>query len=103
MSKAAMDHLFYHILDGFKTSNKGIQDAYEMGIININELADLLKKNSDRLVARIQEFKAMEKLVCIFFALTFGYMQMGCEDLEMRRARRVRGRRRQESENMISV
>lgn len=101
MSKAAMDHLFYHILDGFKTTNQGIQDMYSMGIINITELADLLKQNSDRLVKRIQEFKALEKLMCIFFAMTFAYFQISCADTEMLRARKVRMRRRNETENVI--
>lgn len=102
MSKAAMDHLFYHILDGFKTTNQGIQDLHNLGTINVHELADLLKKNSDRLVTRIQEFKTLEKLMCIFFAMMFGYFQISGEDLEMRRARRVRTRRRHETENVIS-
>lgn len=104
MSKAAMDHLFFHILDGFKTTNQGIQDLYAMGTISTAELADLLKKNSDRLVARIQEFKALEKLMCIFFAAMFSYMQIGCEDIEMRRVRRgVRIRKMHETEHPISL
>lgn len=101
MSKSAMDHLFYHILDGFKTTNQGIQDLYAMGTITTHELADLLSKNSDRLVTRIQEFKALEKLVCIIFAVMFGYFQIVGGDLEMRRSRRVRTRRRNETENVI--
>lgn len=100
MSKAAMDHLFYHILDGFAKTNQGIQDLYTMGSITVQELAELLRKNSDRLVQRIAEFRALEKLMCIAFAVLFGYMQITCEDLEMRRARRgVRARRRQKIEN----
>lgn len=101
MSKQAMDHLFDHILDGFKTSHQGIQDLYTMGLINANDLADLLKKNSDRLITRIHEFKAIQKLMCILFAVMFGYCQITGEDLEMRRARRVRTRRRNERENVI--
>jgi hypothetical protein len=101
MSKRSMDYLFDHILDGFKSSHQGIQDLYTMGIISAEELRDLLQKNSERLIARIQEFKVMEKLMCIFFAVMFGYFQITGEDLEMRRARRVRTRRRNESEEVV--
>jgi hypothetical protein len=103
MSKAAMDHLFDHILDGFKSSHKGIEDLYTMGLINADQLADLLKKNSDRLIIRIQEFKALQKLVCIIFAVMFGYFQVSGEDLEMRRSRRARSRRRNDSENILNA
>jgi hypothetical protein len=88
MSKQAMDLLFDHILDGFKSSHKGIVDLFDMGIISAHEKTDLLLKNSERLIQRIAEFKAMEKLLAIFFACLFGYMQITGEDLEMRRARR---------------
>lgn len=98
MSKAAMDLLFDHILDGFKTTHQGIQDLYTLGLISADELADLLKKNSDRLITRIHEFKAVQKLMCIVFAVMFGYYQVSGEDIEMRRARRVRSRRRSDDE-----
>lgn len=103
MSKASMDLLFHHILDGFKVSFQGIEDLYSMGLISALEKAELLAKNSARLITRIQEFKAVEKLLCIFFACLFGYLQISGEDMEMRRARRVRGsRRRNETENVTS-
>lgn len=103
MSRQAMSHLFDHILDGFKTSHEGIINLKEQGLVSDQEIAELVKKNSERLIDRIREFKILQRLVAIFFAVMFGYMQISCEDLEMRRGSRARGRRRQESENVISL
>lgn len=97
-----MDHLFDHILDGFKVSHQGIQDLDSMAIINATEMADLLKKNSDGLITRIHEFKALQKLMCIIFATMFGYFQIIGEDLEMRRARRVRVLRRRNETELVN-
>lgn len=98
MSKPAMDHLFHHILDGHKSSHQGILNLQDQGLVNEQELAELLKKNNDRLIDRIKEFRIIHRLLCIFFAFAFGYFQISGEDLEMRRARRVRSRRRNETE-----
>jgi hypothetical protein len=92
MSKNSMDYLFHHILGGHESSHKSIELARATGLLNDDQVADLLRKNSDRLIDRIKEFKVLHKLVCVFFALLFGYMQISCEDLEMRRAGRVRVR-----------
>lgn len=102
MSKPAMDHLFDHVLDGHAKTFEGINNLKQMQIIDDKDYIDLLKRNTERLIARIHEFKIIHRIVSIFFACFFAYMQMGCEDLEMRRARRVRGRRRQGSERVIS-
>jgi hypothetical protein len=101
MSKAAMDLLFDHILDGFKSTYEGINHAVQQGVITEDDKLDLLKKNSERLIRRIHEFKVGQKLICIFFALLLGYMQITGEDLEMRRSGRRSsrsGRRRNETE-----
>jgi hypothetical protein len=89
-----------HILDGFASSHKGIQNLKKEGIIREDEYTTLLEKNIDRLLDRIKEFRVMEKMLCIFFALLFAYMQISGDDLEMRRGRRGgrSGRRRDESE-----
>lgn len=85
MSKPAMDHLFHHILDGFKSSHQGIQILQQRGLVSDQEIADLLKKNNDRLIERIKEFKIIHRLVCIVFAIAFGYFQLNDDGLEMRR------------------
>jgi hypothetical protein len=89
MSKEAMDTLFFHILDGFKVSHEGIHQLFDKGIINHSERTELLEKNSERLITRIHEFKLGHKLLCIFFAFLFGYMQIIGSDLEMRRTGRT--------------
>lgn len=99
MSKPAMDQLFDHILDGHKTSYQGIEDLRKMHLIDEPTYIDLLKKNTERLIIRIHEFKAMHKLVSIAFAFMFGYFQITGEDLELRRTRsRTRVGRRNERE-----
>lgn len=100
MSRAAMSHLFDHVLDGHAKTYEGINNLKAMNLIDEKSYVDLLQKNAERLIQRIIEFKLIHRLVCIFFAGLFLYMQINCEDLEMRRARRgVRsGRRRNESE-----
>jgi len=97
MSKAAMDHLFDHVLEGHAKTFEGIQNAKDLQLIDDEEYIDLMKKNTARLIDRIKEFKFIHRIVCVFFAAMFAYMQMNCEDLEMRRAR-SKVRRRQEIE-----
>jgi hypothetical protein len=88
-----------HILDGFASSHKGIQNLKNEGIIKEEEYTVLLEKNIERLIDRVKEFRLMERMLCIFFAILFGYLQVAGDDLEMRRGRRARsGRRRNESE-----
>lgn len=103
MSKPAMDHLFNHVLDGHAKSFEGIENAHAMQIIDDQTYVDLLKKNTQRLIARIHEFKVIHRIVSIFFACLFAYMQISCQDLEMRRARRVRVKRRRETEQPLLV
>jgi hypothetical protein len=100
MSKEAMDLLFDHILDGFRSSYEGINNLVNQGLNQ--EKLELIKKNSERLIQRVTEFKVGQKLLCIFFALLFGWMQINGDDLEMRRPSRAgrarTGRRKSESE-----
>jgi hypothetical protein len=94
MSKNSMDYLFHHILGGHESSHKAIAQAREHGLLTDDQVAELLRKNSDRLIDRIKEFKIVHKLVCICFALMFGYMQMSDDGLDMRRtSTRVRTHR----------
>jgi hypothetical protein len=92
MSKPAMDQLFHHILGGHASSHQGIVNLEQQGLVPEHEIKDLLKRNNERLIDRINEFKIIHKLTCIFFALMFGYMQISCEDLDMRRSSRTRVR-----------
>lgn len=104
MSKRSMDYLFDHILDGFRTSHEGIQNLQRQQIVSDDEINDLVRKNSERLIDRIREFRMHEKLFGIFFACLFSWMQTQGEDLEMRRPNRGRsGRRRDESERIITL
>jgi hypothetical protein len=96
-SKQSHSMLHDHILDGFARTHEGIKNLKKTGHIKDSEYTELLEKNIDRLIQRIKEFRIAEKMVCIFFAVLFGYLQVGGEDLEMRRSGR-RGRRRNESE-----
>lgn len=109
MSRHSLEYLFHHILDGFKTSHEGIAQLQQQRLVSDEEIHDLIKKNSERLIDRIREFRLTEKLLCVFFAVLFGYLQITGDDLEMRRPTRTRtgrtssarsrnGRRRNEIE-----
>lgn len=97
VSKRSLDYLIDHILGGYRSSHEGIVYAKKKGLLTAEEVADLLAKNGERLISRIIEFKIVERTMCIFFALLFGFMQITGNDLDMRRTRaRVRVRRRTE-------
>lgn len=98
LSSSATDYLFNHILAGYASSHEGLVNLKDKKLVTDKELVELLTKNAERLIRRIIDFKIIERLMCIFFASLFGYMQLNCEDLEMRRSRNGRSRRRQETE-----
>lgn len=102
-SKQSNTYLHHHIIDGFTASHKGIKNLKQEGIIPEQEYTALLEKNIERLIARIREFRIAEKITCILFAMLFTWMQATDEDLDMRKARRMRLRRRHESEQTISI
>lgn len=62
MSKRSMDYLFNHILDGFRSSHEGIINLQQKKIVSDDEINELVKKNSERLIDRIKEFKVLEKV-----------------------------------------
>lgn len=95
--------LFDHILDGFKSSNDGLRQLKHTGLVKDDEYTVLLEKNAQRLIDRIKEFKIAQKLVSVFFALMFLWLQVNDQDLEMRRAKRTRLRRRNETENILTL
>jgi hypothetical protein len=102
-------YLFDHVLDGFKSSFEGIKKLKAEKLITDDEYIELLTKNSTRLVERVREFKFVNKMMCIFYALAFLLLQVNGDDLDMRRtsarvrtgtraARGSRGNRREEAE-----
>lgn len=101
LSRNSATYLFDHILDGFKTTHAGIESLQQMGLVDHAECMALHKKNSERLIERIKEFKVMQKIMCVFFAALFTWMQIGNEDLEMRRAKRHRSSRRRNEKELI--
>ncbi len=101
LSKIKAAYLFDHVLDGFESSNKGLKNLKATGLVKEDEYTELMEKNAQRLIDRIKEFKIAQKLVSVFFAIMFLWLQVTDQDLEMRRAKRTRVRRRTESENVI--
>jgi hypothetical protein len=82
-SEQSNSYLHHHIIDGFKSSHEGIKNLKQEGIIREDEYTTLLEKNVERLIDRIREFRMMEKMMCIFFAILFGYMQISGDDQTM--------------------
>ena len=108
VNKKNLELLFDHIIDGFAATRQGIINLYDHGFIGLSEYLQLIQQNEERLLARIHEFKITNKLVSVFFAALFTWMQVGGDDLDMRRSSRTRtgrsasrsarGRRRNETE-----
>jgi hypothetical protein len=96
LNQKPIHQLFDHILDGFKSTHEGAGFIFNEGIINHQEYIELLEKNATRLIERVRLFKLANNLLSLFFAVLFIWMQVGGDDLEMRRP--TRGRRRNEKE-----
>ena len=96
-SKKSNTYLHHHIIDGFAASHDGIKNLKSTGIIPDQEYTELLEKNIERLITRIKEFRVAERIVCLFFAGMFMWLQVSNDDLDMRKGRRVRMRRRNEA------
>lgn len=96
MSRQSVEYLFHHILGGFKTSHEGILNLKRDRLVTDEEISKLIEKNCERLIDRIREFRVTEKIVAVAFACMFCWLQISGEDLEMRRAKRTRSRRRDE-------
>lgn len=90
LSATALNELFHHIIDGFKTSHQGIIELEKKHILTDDEAHALLVKNSERLIERVNEFKLLQKIVSLIFACTFTLMQVNGDDLQMRRSSRTR-------------
>ena len=97
-----IDYLMYHLVDGFEVTRRGLKQTLKEGAITLDEYYDLVERNQDRLIARIKDFRIANNLLSILFACIFSYMQINGDDLEMRRTSRARGRRRNESEQMVN-
>lgn len=97
-SKQSNTYLHTHIIDGFAASHDGIKNLKKSGHIKDQEYTELLERNIERLIARVKEFRIAERITAIFFACLFAWLQASDEDLDMRRARRLRVRRRNETE-----
>lgn len=102
LSRQKIDYLFFHLLDGFKTTHEGLTNIKNTGAITQAEYFDLVVKNTERLMCRVDEFKTVNKLLCFFFAGFFVWLQVAGNGPDLRRARRVRiDRRRYEAEIII--
>lgn len=91
LSKSSTDYLFDHILDGFKSTKDGLDYLLQEGLIDEKEYSQMLKKNAARLLERIAEFK--NKVLSVFFAGLFAWMQVSGNAPDLRRPARVRAGR----------
>lgn len=91
-----------HILDGFETTNRGLERLRQDKLVTPEEYTKLLEANIRRLITRVKEFRIAEKLTCILFAVFFTWAQVNGDDMDMRRTSRhksvrsSRARRRME-------
>jgi hypothetical protein len=104
LSKEKASYLWDHILAGFEKTHKGIEQLKsnpELYHVTDAEITEFMEKNSEQLIARIREFKAMMNLTCWVFAMLFTVLQVKGEDLDMRRP--GRGGRRRDTELTITI
>jgi hypothetical protein len=89
-------HVMLHkqIIDGFFSSHEGIKQLRANDVIQDKEYTEMLEKNIDYLFRKMKEFRLAERILCIFFALLFGYMQISGDDMERARRSRRGGRGR---------
>lgn len=97
LTRRKIEYLFHHILGGFKTTTEGLRFVRSEVSMSDAEYIEWLEKNAQRLIDRIEEFKITHKLMSVGFAFLFMWMQATDQELDMRRARRRTGRRRNES------
>lgn len=100
LSRKKVELLFHHILDGFRSSAEGLLFLKRDRLISDKEYIALLEKNAHRLIERIDEFKLTNQILSVGFALLFTWMQVSDQGLDMRRSRRTRSRRRNETEQV---
>lgn len=100
LSKEKVNHLFHHIYGGFKSSYEGIEQARADALFSDKEELELLRLNSQRLIERIREWKIINNITCIFFAVVFALLQINGDQLELRKPGRTSSGRRQEAERV---
>ena len=94
MDRTSIEYLFYHILDGFKSSHEGLKFLRQDGILNEQEYNEQMVKNADRLVERIEQFKVGTKILSLIFVALFTWLQISPDHNmdNLRRGRRSRRR-----------
>lgn len=97
-----IDYLMYHLVDGFEVTRRGLKQTLMQGAITLDEYHALVELNQDRLIARIKEFRIVNKLLSMAFAVLFAWAQINGDELDMRRSSRTRSRRRNESEQILN-
>lgn len=102
ISRKKVEHLLYHVVDGFACSQKGIIKLYNDGIITAKEYNDLMAKNLTRLQERIHEFRVVEKMLSLLFACLFTFMAFTSNDGDLYRRGRSGRRARRRDEYVIS-
>ena len=99
---AQTNYLFDHILGGFEGNVKGLQSIRNK-LLTEEEYTELLEKAATHLINRIREYKIMNGLVSIFFAVLFTTLQITGNVLDMRRVSRRSGSKKHDYELVEEV
>ena len=87
-------------MDGFIASQQGIDRLLDKGYINIDEYRDLMAKNLTRLQDKVSEWRVTEKMMCITFALLFGWFSVTTSQEEIVRTMNRTGRRTRKEQQL---
>lgn len=97
ISRNKVKDFLYHKVDGFIATQKGINSLFEQGIIDAKVYKEMIDKNTARLAEKVSEWRILEKMSCIFFAVLFTWNATAADPEELiRRGRRSSKRAKRE-------
>lgn len=99
ISRQKVRHMQHHIVDGYISSQQGINALYKRKLIDLKEYMQLMDLNLARFTERLHEWRVTEKMLSIFFAALFSFMAFTANDGDLyRRGRTARKGRRKDTE-----
>jgi hypothetical protein len=82
MYSAKSNTRLHKMIDEFFTSNEGIDGLRARAVVKDEEYIKLVQRNIAFFYSRIKEFRLAEKMLSIFFAFLFTWMQVNGDDVE---------------------
>ena len=91
----------HHIVDGYISSQQGINDLFKKKLISLKEYTSLMEQNLIRLQQRLHDWRVTEKMLSLLFAALFSFMAFTSNDGELYRRGRSGRKTRKRQEYVI--